>query len=199
MRYSAGFLIQIKIRLKLHFNAAARKPLLLLPPSLPPIDPASQYDEPYDLGSATFVWPWLRDGLAGTPFTGLSSASGHRWVGYYTYTGTVERMDDPPMFFKLYLAPPPVADAASYKLYFRGEGADGEGLFTLEGASDTQTGVVIARKTYVGAHWFDWHGVITPFGMVGVWGTGARNYGWWWIWPQEWSERSPAPAATVTQ
>ncbi|KAI9454786.1 hypothetical protein BJY52DRAFT_707886 [Lactarius psammicola] len=198
MRYSAGFLIQTKIRLKLHFDASARKPLPLLPLSLPPIDPASQYDEPYELDSTAFVWPWLRDGLAGTPLAGLSSASGHRWVGYYTTTGTVERMD-PPMFFKLYLVPPPAADAATHKVYFRGEGADNVGLFTLEGVSDTQTGVVSARKTYVGAHWWDWHGVITPFGMVGVWCIGSQNHGWWWIWPQEWSERSPAPATTAIQ
>ncbi|KAI9434368.1 hypothetical protein H4582DRAFT_1856017 [Lactarius indigo] len=196
MRYSAGFLIQLKIRLKLHFDVAREK-LSLLPPSLPPMDPGSQYDEPYELGSPAFVWPWLRDGLAGTPFAGLSSASGHGWVGYYTITRTVERMNDPPMFFKLYFAPPP-ADAAANKVYFRGDGADGVGSFTLEGSSDTQTGVVIARKTYVGEHSWEWHGVMTPFGMVGVWGTETQNFGWWWVWPQEWSERSSAPP-TVTQ
>ncbi|KAH9046137.1 hypothetical protein EDB84DRAFT_1467852, partial [Lactarius hengduanensis] len=193
-RYSAGFLFQLKMRLNLHFRAT-REPLSLLPPSLPPIDPASQYDEPYELGSPAFVWPWLRDGLAGTPLTGLSSASGQKWVGYYIDEGMDE--PGPPMFFKLYLAPPPAADAGANKLYFRGDGADSVGLFTLEGSSDTQTGVVIARKTYVGAHWWDWRGVITPFGMVGVWGTETQNSGWWWVWPQEWSERSPAPP-TVT-
>ncbi|KAH8987447.1 hypothetical protein EDB92DRAFT_1875786 [Lactarius akahatsu] len=191
-RYSAGFLIQLKMCLNLHFQAT-HEPLSLLPPSLPPMDPASQYDEPYELGSPTFVWPWLRDGLAGTPLTGLSSASGQKWVGYYIDEG----MDEPPMFFELYLAPPHAADAGGNKLYFRGDGADSVGFFTLEGSSDMQTGVVIARKTYVGAHWWDWRGVITPFGMVGVWGTEAQNLGWWWVWPQEWSERSPAPP-TVT-
>ncbi|KAH8984377.1 hypothetical protein EDB86DRAFT_2963399 [Lactarius hatsudake] len=192
-RYSAGFLIQLKMRLNLHFHAT-REPLSLLPPSLPPIDPASQYDEPYELGSPAFVWPWLRDGMAGTPLTGLSSASGQRWVGYYT-TEVMDERYEPPMFFKLYLAPP---TAGANKVYFRGDGADRVGLFTLEGSSDTQTGVVIARKTYVGAHWWDWRGVITPFGMVGVWGTERRNLGWWWVWPQVWSERSLAPP-TVTQ
>ncbi|KAH9063575.1 hypothetical protein EDB87DRAFT_1602392 [Lactarius vividus] len=187
-RYSAGFLIQLKMRLNLHFYARC-EPLSLLPPSLPPIDPASQYDEPYEHSSPAFVWPWLRDGLAGTPLTGLSSASGQRWGGYYTDEG----VDEPPMFFKLYSAPPPATDAGANKVYFHGDGADRVGLFTLEGSSDTQTGVVIARKTYVGAHRWDWRGVITPFGMVGVWGTETQNFGWWWVWPQEWSERSPAP------
>jgi hypothetical protein len=192
--YSAGFLIQVKIRLKLHFDAE-RRLLSLLPPSLPPMDLASQYEEPDELSSTTFLWPWLRDGLAGTPLAGLSSTHGRRWAGYYTnYTITgAEEMDDPPMLFKLYLAPPPPADAAANKVYFRGEGADDVGSFTLEGAFDTKTGVVIAVKTYVGTHRWEWHGVITPFGMVGVWGIGAGTYGWWWIWPREWSERSPAP------
>jgi len=171
-----------------------------LPPSLPPMDLASQYDEPEELGSATSLWPWLRDGLAGTPLAGLSYTSGHRWAGYYYYSiaGIVDGMDDPPMFFKLYLVPPP-SYAAANKVYFRGEGADGVGSFILEGSSDMEAGVVIARKTYVGGHWWEWLGVITPFGMVGVWGAGSQTHGWWWIWPQEWSERSPAPAATVTQ
>jgi hypothetical protein len=185
--YSTGFLIQVMMRLRLHFvSNVARRPLTLLPPSLPPMDLASQYD---DLGSATSLWPWLRDGLAGTPLAGLSSTSGRRWAGRYTVGGPTE-MNDSPMFFKLFLAPPPSADAAANMVYFRGEGADGAGSFTLKGASDTETGVVIAVKSY--GHWgWDWRGVITPFGMVGVWGTGTRASGWWWIWPQEWSERSP--------
>ena len=195
IRHTAGFLVQIKLHLKLHFEAA-RGPLSLLPPSIPPMNAASQYDGPYELGSAAILWPWLRDGLAGTPLAGLSPASGHRWAGYYTYEDILET-HDPPMFFKLRLAPPTPAAEAAYKVYFCGEGADNVGSFTLEGSSDTQTGVVIARKVYAGAHWWDWYGVITPFGMVGVWGTGSNAFGWWWIWPQEWSERSTAPA-TVT-
>ena len=199
-RYITGFLIQIKIHLRLHFEAA-RSPLSLLPPSIPPMNPASQYDGPYELGSTATLWPWLRDGLAGTPIAGLSSASDHRWAGYYTFSNMYEGMhnSDPPMFFKLHLAPPPTAVEAAYKVYFCGEGADAVGPFTLEGSSDKQTGVVIARKTYVGAHGWDWYGMITPFGMVGVWGIGSDTLGWWWIWRQEWSERSTAPTATVTE
>jgi hypothetical protein len=64
------------------------------------------------------------------------------------------------MFLKLYLAPPPSADAAANKVYFRGEGVDDVGSFTLEGASETETGVVIAVKRYnryglVGVAWRD--------------------------------------------
>ncbi|KAF8266512.1 hypothetical protein EI94DRAFT_184556 [Lactarius quietus] len=195
--YSACFLVQIKIHFALHFDAAL-SPIPLLPPSIPSMNPASQYDEPYELGSALILWPWLRDGLAGTPLAGLSSGSGHRWAGYYTLPGGTH---DPQMFFKLYLVPPPAADEpeAAHKMYFYGEGSDGVGSFKLEGSSDTQNGVVIARKIYVGSHLWEWLGMITPFGMVGVWGFGTERYGWWWIWPQEWSEWSITPAATVTQ
>ena len=195
--YAAGFLIQVKMSLELHFSVMDGIKLSLLPPSLPPMDPASLYDEPDEVGSATFLWPWLRDGLAGTPIVGLSSSSGCGWAGYYT--AGVNEMHDPPMFFKLYLVPPPSTDAAANKVYFRGEGADGVGSFTLQGETDTETGVVNAVKTYVGAHLWNWHGMITPFGMVGVWGMGRAPYGWWWIWPREWSERSSALATTVTK
>jgi hypothetical protein len=203
MRYIACFLIQIKMRLGLHFRTA-RSQLSLLPPSIPPMNRASQHDGPYELGSTAILWPWLQDGLAGTPLAGLSSAFGHRWAGYYTYSVALVPQEryDPPMLFKLHLAPPPAPDKAGYKVYFCGEGADSVGQFTLEGSSDSQTGAVVARKTYVGAHWWDWYGVTTPFGMVGVWGpcTDVRDtYGWWWIWPQEWSEQSTDPAATVTR
>ncbi|KAI9434369.1 hypothetical protein H4582DRAFT_2101026 [Lactarius indigo] len=201
MRYSAGFLIQLMIRLKMHFDAT-RKSITLLPPSLPPMDPASRYDEPYELDSPAFVWPWLRDGLAGTPLAALSSASSHRWVGYCTDDG----MGEPPRSLELYLEPlAPTADAPANKVYFCGDGTDGNGIdFTLEGSSDVQTGVVIARMVYEGDvdgdYTWDWHGVITPFGMVGV--SGAEidywdSFWWWWVWPQEWSESIPAPATVV--
>lgn len=180
MWYSACFLVQIKIRLGLHFKAT-RSLLSLLPPSIPRVDPASQYDEPpYELAADAVLWPWLRDGLAGTPIARLSSASGDKWLG---------------------LAPSPrvVNDSeAAHKVYFCGEGADSVGSFFLEGSADTHTGAVAARKSYVGAHWWRWYGVITPFGMVGVWATDTDPCGWWWVWPQEWSEQSPVSQAAAT-
>jgi hypothetical protein len=145
------------------------------------MDLASQYDVPDKLDSATFLW--LRDGLAGTPLAGLSSTSGRRWAGF---DYGISSMNDKPMFLNLYLAPPPSADAAVNKVYFRGEGVDGVGSFALEGACETETGVVIAVKRYNIYLEFEWRGVITPFGMVGVYGT-TGPFGWWWIWPQEWS------------
>jgi hypothetical protein len=200
MWYSACFLVQIKIRLKLHFQAT-RTLLSLLPPSIPRMDLASQYDEPYELASDAILWPWVRDGLAGTPIARLSSASSDSWAGYYYYLPGGPSDPEPPMFFKFGLVPPPTTIndlEAAHRVYFCGEGADSVGSFFLEGSADTHTGTVAARKSYVGAHWWHWRGVITPFGMVGVWGTDTDPYGWWWIWPQEWSEGTTTSQAAAT-
>ena len=195
MQYSVSFLVQTKLRLMLR-HEATRRLLPLLPPSIPPMDLASQYDGPFELGSADSIsWPWLRDGLAGTPIARLSSSgSGDRWAGYYTSV-TME-LHDPPMFFKFNLVPTPAVNGDAHKVYFHGEGADSVGSFVLEGSVDTPTGVVTARKSYVDAHWWSWNGLMTPFGMVGVWGIELGSYGWWWIWPEEWSKRSPASLAS---
>ena len=198
MQYSTSFLVQLEICLRLHFRAAGSPLLSLLPPSIPPMNPASQDDEPFELVSDDISWPWLRNGLAGTPIARLSSSSGDRWAGYYTYSNILGEPRDPPMIFKFDLVPPPAINGAAHKVYFLGEGADSAGSFLLEGSADTHTGAVVARKSYVGAHWWSWLGVVTPFGMVGVWGIDAETYGWWWIWPQEWSERSPASQAAVS-
>ena len=202
-RYSSGFLIQTMLHLNLHYYAANDEATdTVLPPSLPPMDSAaSAYDEPFELGSATssFIWPWLRDGLAGTPLARLSSDTGQAWVGHYTYivdTFTPDQVD-PPMILRLFLATPPVANAVTHKVYFHGEGTDGIGQFTLDGECDTRTGMAMARKLYVNSHWWDWYGVVTPFGMVGVWGNALQTFGLWWIWPQEWCEKRPASAATT--
>jgi hypothetical protein len=125
--------------------------------------------------------------------------SSDRWAGYYYYF--LDRQSDPPMFFKLGFVPPPTVIndfETTHRVYFCGEGADSVGSFFLEGSADMHTGTVAARKSYVGAHWWHWRGVITPFGMVGVWGTDTDSYGWWWIWPREWSEGTPTSQAAAT-
>ena len=211
--YSVAFLIQTMLYLNLHFCASRDNDAPVFAPLLAPllhlIEPASQYEEPHKLGSAACTWPWLRDGLAGTPLAGLSFTSGHQWTGVYTYImdamygdHPVQHLpDDTAMEIELFLAPPPAADSEAHNVYLRGEGIDNMGEFTLNGECDTRTGVVDARKAYVGAHWCDssWNGLVTPFGMVGVWGNKSDGDGWWWIWPEVWSERSPVPAAVAVQ
>jgi len=132
--------------------------------------------------------PWLSNGLAGTPLADLSLTNGNVWVGYYTYFNRVGY--DPPMYLELRAMPPPPPDLEhdtdhSCMRYFHAEGHDGAGPFTVCGSCDIDDGVVQATKAY-DTHQWDWYGMLTPFGMAGVWGVGWDS-GWWWIWPREWS------------
>ena len=78
-----------------------------------------------------------------------------------------------------------VAGFDSDRVHIYGEGQDGVGTFTVIGTCKKGTGVVRAIKAYA-THSWEWRGVLTPFGMGGIWGPGSRG-GWWWIWPREWS------------
>ena len=196
-RFFSTFLIQTMISMTLHLDTS----LPLRPPFLPFINPAASfsYDEPFELQKGTSPslwplpppWPWLRNRLAGTPLAELlSSNDGCLWAGYYTVQGE-ETGQDPPMVLVLYSvqgpnAPPPNLgrDPVEY-MHFYGEGTDGLGLFILRGTCNTSTGVVKATKAYM-VHEWEWQGMITPFGMAGIWSV-ESNTGWWWIWPLEWS------------
>ena len=133
--------------------------------------------------------PWLCEGLAGTPLANLSSTTDTAWAGYYTYFGIEDR--DPPTYIKLRAAPPPPPSDSdndsdpNRRSHFSGEGHDGVGSFTLTGWCDAHTGYVSAIKAYEAQLW-EWRGMLTPFGMAGIWGP-EWGGGWWWIWPREWS------------
>jgi hypothetical protein len=73
-------------------------------------------------------------------------------------------------------------------VYFCGEGQDAVSAFTVSGMCDARTGAVYDVKEYVTTmvQW-QWRGMVTPFVMAGRWGS-DRSGGWWWIWPQEWSD-----------
>ncbi|KAH9955937.1 hypothetical protein BC827DRAFT_824782 [Russula dissimulans] len=184
-RHFVAFFVQSMLCVKLHLEATqsdTEPPLLA--PLLPHIEPSSCYDEPFELGTTSSLRPWLRDGLAGTPFAGLSTTRGTPWAGYYTTLDALRR--DPPMFLELLSAEAP-RNANPSHVYFRGEGHDGVGTFTIEGSCNTLLGMVDATKVYA-THSWEWRGVITPFGMVGAWGESGWSCGWWWIWPRAWSE-----------
>jgi hypothetical protein len=193
-RYCASFVMQTRIYLQL-ISEGTDSSLSLRAPSLYSMDPASRYSRLFEMNSdAKSPLPWLRNGLAGTPLAGLSSDAGRPWAGYYTYTEF--RQFDPPMYFDLRSATPPRTEP--HCVYFDGEGSDFVGDFSLQGSCHTLTGAVWASKTYhdIGPQWF-WSGMLTPFGMVGVWGNegGVIDSGWWWVWPREWSPTRPAGAA----
>lgn len=67
-------------------------------------------------------------------------------------------------------------------------GRDGvTGEFDFAGTIHTGTGVVSLRKTYKGAHYWDYDGVLTPLGIVGEWGREGTGYdGYFWLWKRSW-------------
>jgi hypothetical protein len=71
--------------------------------------------------------------------------------------------------------------------YFGGKGHYESGTLTLKGTCNTSTGVVVLKITTTGGGFEEWQGMVSPFGMAGVWGLQSCN-GWWWIWPREWSD-----------
>jgi len=183
-RHFVSFFVQSVLYVTLHLEAAASDtPLPLLAPSLPHIEFPSCYDEPFKLDTTSFPRPWLRNGLAGTPFARLSRTRGTSWAGYYTYTNVAAR--DAPMFLELFSREAPGGPTPG-RTWFRGDGHDGVGTFFINGVCDMRTGTLTAMKAYE-MHAFEWRGVITPFGMVGTWGGSGWSGGWWWIWPREWS------------
>lgn len=190
-------------------NLCSDTSLPLCPPSIPYINPAVSlpYDEnfePQQVTSPSSLFlppprPWLKNRLAGTPLAELLLSAGSEgddsdgrrlWAGYYTIDDE-ETGQDPPMFLELHYVPgPPNAGPdPSETIHFRGEGHDGArtSLFTLRGSCNTRTGAVTATKSYV-THAWNWQGMVTPFGMAGIWDNIlVTRSGWWWIWPREWS------------
>src|SRR6266851_4850856 len=139
------------------FSVTIRWPGVCLPPPPPPP-----------------LRPWLRNKLAGTPMADLSSTTGRAWAGYYTVLGSGAR--DPLIFLELRSTPPPLgsdadadADWKSDCVYFCGEGHNGVGTFMVMGVCDARTGAVSAIKRY-SSHWWEWRGMVTPFGMTRMWG-----------------------------
>jgi hypothetical protein len=215
-RYFSTFLIQaiISITLRLHTS------LPLGPPSLPYVNSAASfsYDEFFEpqLGTTHSLLlpqarPWLRNRLAGTPLAELlspvgsdgDSSDGRRgrrlWAGYYT--GEASQQPPTPTFLELcfmFLELYSVQDSIDFQNqgrdpveYFGGEGHDGSGRFMLRGTCNTSTGVVVVTITYTEYEWeSEWQGMVTPFGMAGIWSVESNTGGWWWIWPREWSNNS---------
>jgi len=210
-RQFSTFLIQGMIFMALGSDTS----LPLRPPSLPYINPAASFshDEAFEMQQGTSPSsllvqpprPWLRNRLAGTPLADLLSpadsggndtAVGDRgrrqWAGYYTIGDSEDESgQDSPMFLELYRLqslPPTTEDDF---VHFGGSGHDGVGTFDLRCTCNVLTGKVWAVKIYATHHW-TWQGMVTPFGMAGIWGGILLNRsGWWWIWPREWSDENP--------
>lgn len=138
----------------------------------------------------------------------VSSVEDEEWYGYYVYT--LESTDnrnpagssDPAMenvHFRLgggdstlakTITTTTTTTTAAYKvlpLEARGcrDGITRE--FDLVGTVHAGTGVVGLRKSYWGAHCWDYDGVVTPLGIVGEWGREGTGYdGYFWLWKRSW-------------
>ncbi|KAJ7132084.1 hypothetical protein C8R44DRAFT_977758 [Mycena epipterygia] len=111
------------------------------------------------------------------------------WCGYYTQIGQF----DPPMRMSLRRSP----TNGTNSIAFHGSGSDHVGGFSIQGNIELASGLLEAKKTYTptaGSHQWSWSGLVTPFGLVGRWGSPEVNdlpggSGWWWIWPAQWAPR----------
>ena len=116
------------------------------------------------------------------------------WVGYYSY-GTEQWMRfDPPMRGIRFMATPFRTGNLEnrLKLYTNGvdnPATDNVGPFGLDGQVSQETGKLTLTKRYSASFVWDWHCVVTPFGIVGTWGgSGVRRVGGWvWLWKASWS------------
>ncbi|KAJ4413582.1 hypothetical protein N0V82_008443 [Gnomoniopsis sp. IMI 355080] len=133
------------------------------------------------------------------------------WYGYYVYTlGDNDNpspggAQDPAMekiYFKLGGSGPPLPSSRSQastitsptatylskvSLEARG-GKDGVMAdFDFVGSINTSTGMVNLRKSYRGAHQWDYEGIMTPLGIVGEWGREGTGFdGYFWLWKRSW-------------
>ena len=105
------------------------------------------------------------------------------WAGYYSLTYPDSMSFDPPMHSIRFV----VDRTESSTLHLRGIGGrDRVDAFTLEGTLDTKTGVLRMKKEYDGGDptWY-WLGIMTPFGIVAVWGD-LQWGGWVWMYKVAW-------------
>jgi hypothetical protein len=170
---------------------------LLKPPStfnvpMDPIDSTYQLPIPFSSRStvaskAPDVWDaWLSRHIE--RLSHPDQLEKGQWCGYYDYDGA--RSFDPPMLAIHFTVDRSPNLGAGLVRKVRARGHDGIGQFTLEGGVSKQ-GYFELRKTYIGAHSFDWICLMTPFGIFGSWGAlhGNRFHrsGRVWLWKHEWN------------
>ncbi|KAI4652432.1 hypothetical protein J4E93_002634 [Alternaria ventricosa] len=126
--------------------------------------------------------------------------SSGRWTGYYSDQRRAlgRRRFDPRMHSIHFVArdtTEPKWDVGGYTTYTiidsQSRGTDSVGEFSLEGRVRHNDGDISLTKRYLSKDLScDWEARMTPFGMVGAWGTGrsidTRFGGYIWIWKEEW-------------
>lgn len=117
-----------------------------------------------------------------------------RWHGCYTDQRHFRRdRIDPPMRDIRIVSRAATADearrvGANVIIDQESRGVDSHGEFMLSGRV-CEDGTVNLVKQYLVAGWaWTWLGQVTPFGMVGAWGSRHQQTfgGYFWIWKEEW-------------
>ena len=110
------------------------------------------------------------------------------WVGYYSIFGP-PMMVDPPMtgiYFETIPEDHEYSHLSLESFRVHARGTDSIGDFTLSGWMEKQTGNFEITKQYIGSHSWSWTGLMTPFGLVGMWGESAD---WFWLWKRAWTKK----------
>lgn len=109
------------------------------------------------------------------------------WIGYYCYTTTKQPTWDPIMSEIKFKVTSECPDHCTVQ----GSGRDLIAPFSLNGTIFRTTGWAQLAKGYQpGRHsTWSWSTMMTPFGIVGCWGT--QNWGGWvWLWKKAWTVKS---------
>ena len=116
---------------------------------------------------------------------------GDEWVGYYSDSSSITRLD-PPMRSIIFERDHSESASIPEMLPLSTRGIDSVGAFTLVGKVDCGSGRFGFVKQYINSHSWQWSGVMTPFGMVGKWYGEGTTYGtgWFWLWKAEWTHES---------
>lgn len=138
----------------------------------------------------------------------VNTIEDEEWYGYYVYTlGDNDNpspggaQQDPAMeniHFKLGSGPPVPgsrSQASTATTMYPSKvsieahgGKDGVmAEFDFAGSINTSTGMINLRKSYRGAHHWDYEGIMTPLGIVGEWGREGTGFdGYFWLWKRSW-------------
>ena len=112
------------------------------------------------------------------------------WIGYYCYSmGTSNPNVQIDAMMSDITIKCVARDIANTEL--EGHGVDGCGTFEIRGVLHRATGLMTLTKQYQAGTSWRWDAVMTPFGIVGCWGS-AHWGGWFWLYKKSWSSTSEA-------
>lgn len=141
------------------------------------------------------IYADFAEGFNKSHIRGMTSAEflAGTWGGVYSdhrgmrrSTSFQARLDPPMHNIRLVTQRSVDGDAVSVVIDRSSRGVDAHGEFSLEGRI-LNTGAVHMVKRYIVHGWnWTWTGYVTPFGLVGIWGSAMRMGGYFWIWKEEW-------------